>query len=391
MRKKKIYFECSALVADHFSGVGHYVKGIAQAWDNYIALPEHSLLQSQQKSRFNTVLFASKNRMNRLTKFRIEHMTKKSILLPARIIHKLLDKGVLPPLDLWFGRGTYFFTNFSRYPLFKSKSATVIYDISYEIVPQYADANNARYLSKIVRQAVSKSDLIITISNYTKKELVDFYNLNPKNVIVAYPAVDRSHFYKRSEWEIDKVKRKYSLPDNYILFVGNIEPRKNISLLIDAYTKLPKEYSDKHPLLLVGANGWLSEKIFEKLDKAEKNGYKIIRPNSYVDDSDIPAVYSGAFMLVYPSHYEGFGMPPLEAMSCGVPVVVSDNTSLPEVVGEAGILVKSTDQKGILDAMVKIMSEDSLRKSLIQKGYEQTKKFSWDASAQKIYKALLEL
>jgi len=391
MRTKKIYFECTALVADHFSGVGHYVKGIAQAWDRYLALPEHTILQNKKQARYATVLCASKNRMNNLDKFRLEHMRRQSILLPARILHKLLDSELLPPLDLWFGRGTYLFTNFARYPLFNSKSATIVYDISYEIVPQYADANNARYLSKIVRKAVSKSDLIITISNYTKNEIVEFYNINPRKVMVAYPAVDRRHFYRRSEWEIDRVKREYGLPDNYVLFVGNIEPRKNITTLIDAYTKLPHSYSNKAPLLLVGANGWLSEAIFDKLETAKQNGYAIVRPKTYIDDNDIPAVYSGASMFVYPSHYEGFGMPPLEAMSCGVPVITSDNTSLPEVVGSAALLVKSTDEKSITDAILKLMSTKTLRDSMVEKGYAQCQKFSWDKSAKKIYKSLLEL
>ena len=154
MRRKKIYFECTALVADHFSGVGHYVKGIAQAWNHYITLPEHAELQTKNQTRYTTVFCASKNRMKRLDKFRLDNIYRKAILPPARIVHKLLDSGMLPPLDLWYGRGTYLFTNFARYPLLNSKSATIVYDISYEVVPQYADANNAR-LSTVQTQLTS--------------------------------------------------------------------------------------------------------------------------------------------------------------------------------------------------------------------------------------------
>lgn len=378
-------------MADHFSGVGHYVQGIAQAWDRYLASPEHAVLQKEKHTRFATLLTASKNRMGQLHRFGLEYMQRKPLLPPARVLHKLLERGLMPPPDLWLGRGTYLFTNFARYPLLFSKSATVIYDLSYEIVPQYVDANNARYLSRMVRQSAQKSDLIITISNYTKQEIVNFYGLSPDKIIVAYPAVDRQHFYRRSDREVDRVKRKYDLPDNYVLFVGNIEPRKNITTLIDAYTKLPRQYADQSPLLLVGANGWLSDAIFEKLEAAKKTGYTVVRPSSYVDDADLPAVYSGALMLVYPSHYEGFGMPPLEAMSCGVPVITADNTSLPEVVGQAGILVKSTDAKGITAAIQKLMSDAALRDDLAEKGYAQSRKFSWDESARTIYRALVEL
>jgi glycosyltransferase involved in cell wall biosynthesis len=391
MRDKKIFFECNALVSDHFSGVGHYVKGIAQAWDRYIARPEHTLLQHRTHTRYTTVLCASQNRLPRLEKFQLEHMQRKALRLPIRIINNLLPRGLLPPLDLRLGKGVYFFTNFARFPLLRSKSATVVYDISYEVVTQYADANNARYLSKIVRKAVKKSDLIITISNHTKKELAQFYRLDPDKIIVAYPGVDRSHFYRRSEREIEQARHKYDLPGNYVLFVGNIEPRKNITGLIDAYTGLPRHYSNSSPLLLVGANGWLSDGVFEKLKASKQSGYTIVRPNAYIDDEDMPAIYSGASMLVYPSHYEGFGMPPLEAMSCGIPVIVANNTSLPEVVGDAGMLVESTDVKGITKAMVELMSDKSLRRSMVEKGYVQSRKFSWDKSAQKIYNALLEL
>lgn len=390
MRNRKIYFECTALVADHFSGIGHYVKGIAQAWEQYLSSPEHTKFQNQQQTRFTTMLCVSKKRIPRLNKFRLGLMRRKAMPFLARI-HKLLDYGLLPPIDLWLGRGLYLFTNFARYPLFGSKSATIVYDISFEVVPQFVDANNARYLSKVVRKAVKKSELIITISNYTKREIVKFYEVSPDKIIVAYPAVDRQDFYRRSAGEISKVKHKYGLPDNYVLFVGNIEPRKNITTLIDAYTKLPHNLSNKFPLLLVGANGWLSDAIFDKLEKAKQSGYSAVRPNSYIDDEDMPAVYSGASMLVYPSHYEGFGMPPLEAMSCGVPVIAADNTSLPEVVGEAGILVKSTDEKGITKAMKELMTDNNLRQKLVDKGYSQSKKFSWDASAQKIYRSLVNL
>ena len=391
MRSKKIYFECGALVADHFSGVGHYVMGIAKALDDFIGRPEHALLQAQSKTTDETILCVPRNHRARLNKFGFLNTKAKSFPFHSRILHKLVDNKLLPPLDTWFGRGTYLFTNFTRYPLWRAKSATVIYDISFELVPQFVDANNRRFLSKVVRQAVTKSNLIITISKSAKDEIANFYNIPPSKIIVAYPSVDRSLYYKRSPEEIKEIKIKYGLPDNYVLFVGNLEPRKNITTLIDAYTQLPLDVARKFPLLLVGANGWLSETIFEKLKEAEKAGYTIVRPNKYVNDRDLPAIYSGATMLAYPSHYEGFGMPPVEAMACGVPVITADNSSLPEAVGDAGIMVNSTDTKGISKAILQLMNDDSLRQQLTARGYEQVKKFSWDESAQKIYKALVEL
>lgn len=391
MRTEKIYIEAKALVSDHFSGVGHYVQGITEAIDRFVALPEHAQLQLHANKRFQNILFVPANRLDRLGKFRLTNMRSKGFPFPARIIDKSLNHNLFLPLDLWFGRGTYLFTNFSRWPLWRAKSATIVYDISFEVVPQFADANNRRFLSAMVRKSVKKSDLIVTISQHAKKELVEFYNLDPKNVLVAYPGIDRSVYYKRSTGEIDIIKEKYGLPDNFILFVGNIEPRKNIIGLIDAYLSLPVSLSKKHPLVLVGASGWLTEEIFSKVDAANKSGHVILRPNQYVADEDMPAVYSGASALVYPSHYEGFGIPPVEAMSCGVPVISADNSSLPEAVGEAGLLVKSTDTSAIANSIEKIVSDTSLRSELIEKGYAQSKKFSWDESGQLIYKAVVEL
>mgnify|MGYP000558691768 CR=1 FL=1 len=391
MRQKKIYFECGALIADHFSGVGHYVQGIAKALDDYISSPEYSELQLQHNSRYRTILWGPRHHMPRLAKFRFLNLRAKAFVIPSYFIDRLLYHNLIPPLDLWFGRGTYLFPNFSRFPLFRAKSATIIHDISFESVPQFVDANNRRFLSKMVRKAVNKSDLIITVSKHAKEELVNFYGIPPTKVVIAYPSVDRAIFYRRSPEEIETIKYQYGLPDNYVLFVGNIEPRKNISGLIEAYTKLPLELCQRHPLVLIGANGWLTEGIFDKITFYQKKGYPIVRPKQYVTDEDMPAIYSGAFMLVYPSHYEGFGIPPLEAMACGVPVVCADNSSLPEVVGNAALLIKSSDTKAITAAMNQLISQESLQKELIEKGCEQVKKFSWGSSAELIYKSLIKL
>ncbi len=391
MGRKKIYFETRALVADHFSGVGHYVLGIAKALDDYIGSPEHTQLQKEHNSDFDTILWAPRNHVSRLAKFKFLNLRSKAFPIPSYLIDRLLDNNLFPPLDLWPGKRVYFFTNFSRFPLLRAKSATVIYDTSFESVPQFVDANNRRFLSKIVKKSANKSDLIITISRHAKQDLVKFYGVPASKVIIAYPGVDRTIFYKRSPAEIAAVKYQYGLPDNYVLFVGNIEPRKNISGLIEAYTKLPLELCQRHPLVLIGASGWLTEEIFNKITTAQEKGYPIVRPKKYVADADIPAVYSGATILAYPSHYEGFGIPPLEAMACGVPVVCADNSSLPEAVGNAALLVKSTDTPAISKAIQKLLQDKDLRAGLIEKGYRQVPKFSWRDSAELIYKALMDL
>lgn len=391
MRHKKIYFEARALVADHVSGIGHYVQSVAKELDDYIGSPEHTNFELKNNTSYQTMIWAPRNHFARLHKFKFLNLRPKRFAISSHFIDRLLQKNLILPLDLWFGRGIYLFTNFSRYPLFSSKSATIIYDITFESVPQFVDDNNRRFLSKMVKRAVKKSEIIITISKHAKSEIVNFYGVPAEKIIIAYPAFDRSNYYKRSEEEISAIKHYYHLPDNYVLFVGNIEPRKNIGGLIDAYTSLPLELCQHFPLVLVGASGWLTDEIFKKIKDAKNLGYPIMRPSKYVQDSDMPAIYSGAVAFVYPSHYEGFGIPPLEAMACGIPVICADNSSLPEAVGEAAIMVKSTDTDSITRAIKQLLEDKTLREKLVKKGFEQINKFSWRTSAELIYKSVIGL
>lgn len=391
MRHKKIYFEGRALVADHVSGIGHYVQSIAKELDDYIGSPEHTNFELKNSASYQTTIWAPRNHFSRLHKFRFLNLKPKRFAISSHYIDRLLLKRLVLPLDLRFGRGVYLFTNFSRYPLMFSKSATIIYDTTFESVPHFVDDNNRRFLSKMVARAVQKSELIITISKHAKSEIVNFYKIPEHKVIIAYPSFDQSSYYKRSEEEMSAVKHYYHLPDNYVLFVGNIEPRKNIAGLIDAYTNLPLQLCQKNPLVLVGASGWLTDEIFAKIKDATTKGYPIVRPSKYVEDNDMPAIYSAAKVFVYPSHYEGFGIPPLEAMACGIPVICADNSSLPEAVGDAAVMVKSTDTDSITQAIKKVLDDEVLREELVKKGFKQIKKFSWAGSAELIYKSLVGL
>ena len=169
---------------------------------------------------------------------------------------------------------------------------------------------------------------------------------------------------------------------NYILFVGNLEPRKNLTSLIQAYTALPKSITDKYALLIVGAKGWLNNEIFDSILRARLEGYRILRPEGYVEDEDTPPIYSGASLLAYPSHYEGFGLPILEAMACGVPVIAGNNSSMPEVGGSAAKYVDSESIKEITTMMETVLKDKKLRETMTRKGFERTNEYSWEKSAQ---------
>jgi alpha-1,3-rhamnosyl/mannosyltransferase len=275
---------------------------------------------------------------------------------------------------------------------FSPSAGLVIFDLSYELHRQYSDEINAKFLSSGVRRSIKKTKKVIAISEYSRKELIEFYGIDKNKVIVATPATDPKLFYRRGGDEIDEVKRKYGIEGNYILALSNLEPRKNFSTLIEAYCRLPKSITDKTALLLVGVSGWKTDELFKDILKRVGSGYNIIRPAKYVLDNDRPAIISGAKMLVYPSHYEGFGMPPLEALACGLPVICADNSSLPEVVGSAAELISSNDTDALVVKMMNYLDNiDELTKKSIIDGPKQAEKFSWMKSAETILEAIKDV
>ncbi|MGH7193512.1 MAG: glycosyltransferase family 4 protein, partial [Candidatus Saccharimonadales bacterium] len=341
---KKIYVDGLGLVEGHFSGVGHYILGILQGLDELI---EQAKIKGETPPEVRVII--PYDTVRKFRKFGFRHIGYKRFPLSFRVMSSLWYRGWLPPIDLICGRGTYIFPRFVNMPLLFSRSVLVVFDLSFELHREYSDERNATFLSKGVRRSVKQARKVITISDNAKHEITEFYRVPGGKVAVATPATNPKVFYRRSPAEVKKVKAKYSIEGNYILALSNLEPRKNLEALIDVYCRLPKKITDDTGLLLVGVSGWKTDKLFETiLDKVDA-GYNIMRPNRYVRDDDIPAIISGATMLVYPSHYEGFGMPPLEALACGVPVISADNSSLPEVIGKAGTLVASNDRDALME------------------------------------------
>lgn len=375
---KKIYIDGLGLVEGHFSGVGQYILGILRGLDEII---EKAKFEGETPPQVKVIV--PYNTVYKFKRFHFKHIGHKTFPLSFRVMSGLWYRNKLPPIDLWCGRGVYIFPRFVSMPLAFSKSALVVFDLSFELHHQYSDERNARFLSKGVKRSVSRVQKVIVISKNVKRELEEFYGLESSKVVVATPATDPRMFYRRSPKEIKKVKNKYRIEGDYILALSNLEPRKNLSTLVEVYCQLPKKVTDKTGLLLVGVTGWKTEELFKDIIKRVEKGYNIIRPSKYVIDSDKPAIISGAKMLVYPSHYEGFGMPPLEALACGVPVITADNSSLPEVVGDAGQMVTSSDKGALLKAMSEHLENiDRLTEKTQLAGPTRASQFSWAKSAQ---------
>ena len=325
-----IQVDAFPLVDTHFSGVGHYTLGIVRALDEMAG-----------EGKLTYSLITPRGWAGRLAKHELEHY--KSIIkspIPNRVMRGFMKYHWRVPTDWLLGRGCYYFPSFLNWPLAGSRSSVVVHDVTYLAVPECVDKGNREYLERVVPFSIHNSKNIISVSQFSKDEIVKYYDLNPDNIYVAHPSVDRRHFYRRSKEEVHKVKAKYDIfSENYILSVGNVEPRKNYARLIKAYTSLPREITDKYPLVIIGAGGWNNQDVKSQIQKAKEDGYKIINPKQFVLDEDMPALYSGAQFFVFTPIYEGFGMPPLEAYACGTPVIASDVASVPEAAGDAAVYV----------------------------------------------------
>lgn len=369
-----IQVDAFPLVDTHFSGVGHYTLGIVRGLDELAA-----------EGKLTYSLVVPRHWGDRLKKYNLEHY-KKIVKnpVPNRIIRGFMKYRWPVPLDLFNGFGRYYFPSFLAWPMWFSKSTVVIHDVTYLAVPECVDKGNREYLERTVPFSLKNAQNIICVSEFSKSEIVKYYNTDPNKISVAHPSIDRTHFYKRSAEEIHKVKAKYDIfSENYILSVGNVEPRKNYGRLIDAYTQLPREITDKYPLVIVGAGGWNNDDVKAKMQEAKENGYKIINPKQFVLDDDMPALYSGAQFFIFAPIYEGFGMSPLEAYACGTPTIASNVTSVPEAAGEAAVYIDPYDVDDIRAKLEEMVEKTEADRSQFDEAMEaHLESLSWRNSAE---------
>ncbi len=269
----------------------------------------------------------------------------------------------------------------STLPLIHPRSVYTEHDVAWIYYPEIFTFTQRwfhKIFSWLARQSSTK---IISISNSTKKDLVNVYNVNPEKIVVVH------HGYTETEHNVNNLSKEVEdqLPEKYALFLSTLQPRKNLEFLIDAFRELKTEHPElPHKLVVVGKPGWKFESIIEKI-----NGNKdIVTYLGHISDSDRWPVYARADMFIHPSLYEGFGMWILEAFECGVPVAVSNNSSLPEVGGEAALYFDPTSKEDIKAVMLKVLTSETLRQELILKGKERLKEFGWKKCAQETLNVL---
>jgi glycosyltransferase involved in cell wall biosynthesis len=237
-----------------------------------------------------------------------------------------------------------------------------------------------------VRHSARRAAKILTLSEHTRRDIIETYGVDESRITAIPLAAPRHFSHIEDTRELQRVRHNYGIDGQYILSVGSIQPRKNLTRLVQAYSRVRASLRDKQTetewpkLVLVGKHAWLYDETLRALNETGVADSVIL--TGYVPETDLPALYSGALCFVYPSYFEGFGLPPLEAMKCGAPVIVGDRTSLPEVVGDAALTVDPFDVSSIAGAIEKLINDSGLRRELSVKGQQRAETFDWRKTAQ---------
>lgn len=301
------------------------------------------------------------------------------------VIYRLIWSYIPIPYSLFFREKadiTVFF-NYVIPPGVKGRKVAFIHDMGYKACPEAVRHKTRKFLEVSLKKSCKRADKIITISEFSKNEIIKYLNVDADKIEVIPLGVDFEKYhtnYRKSQ--INNVKEKYHIYDKYILYLGTIEPRKNLEKLILAYAALDKECEDVPQLVLAGKKGWLYDSILSTVETLNlKSKVKFV---GYVASEDTPVLLNGATMFTFPSIYEGFGLPILEAMACGIPVLTADAASMPEVAGDAAVLVNPYDIDNIKNGMKEILNNQDLREDLIKKSKIRVGQYTWERTANRL-------
>ncbi len=261
-----------------------------------------------------------------------------------------------------------------------TRTLLTVHDLSFMHYPETFVPPLRRYLERVVPRSIARADLVLADSAHTRSDIISLFGAPPDKVQVLYSGVHPRFCPEPEPGERERLRDRYNIGDQpYVLSVGTIQPRKNYVRLIQAFAHLPTctLRAANLQLLIGGGKGWLYQDIFAE---AEKHGNRV-RLLGFVDDADLPALYRNAALFAFPSLYEGFGLPVLEAMACGAPVVCSNGSSLPEVAGDAALLVDPHDTDALAQAMARALEDADLRQKMIACGFAQAARFTWEQAA----------
>lgn len=379
----KINFDAEPICAPQPTGVGmveiELCKRIVKEYpENEYLLTFFSLRGTKEKKE------RIKNRTGANVKV-------KAFPLLSSGLYKMISTVLPLPYRMFFGGKsdvTHFFNFIIPFGV-KGKKICTIHDLAFKRYPETVTLKTRKFLEYRIKKTIKRADKIVVVSKFTADELTELYGVSPDKIAVIYNGVDFDLYNGNTDrGRIDEVLQKRNLEyGKYFFYLGTIEPRKNIYRMIGAYAacvkRLKAEGKEVPKLVLGGKLGWYYDEILERIKK--ENIEDSIRLLGYVDETEKPALYSGCLAFLFPSLYEGFGLPIAEAMACGAPVLTANSTSLAEIAENNAILCDPLSENDIAEGMYRLATEPDTREKLSQSGMEHVKRFTWDASSEKLY------
>ncbi len=363
---KKIAIDCISLLSPK-TGIGRYT------YENAKRLIEYKEYEWRlYYGFFSKKLYGKENGITRV----------KSLMTRRSFLKKAAKKSIVLYTKYLYNQNfdLYWQPNYIPDPVVKSKKCVVsVHDFSFILNPSWHPKERVEFFDKYFFKNIKRADRIITGSNYSKKEVEKFTGFEKDRIEVIYHGVDHKVYKEYPKEILEGFKKKLSLPDKFFLFVGSVEPRKNLSYLIKAYLELPKFIKNEYKLLIIGFEGWENKDIKKMMEKERDNIFYM----GFLSDIKLAFIYNLASLFIYPSLYEGFGLPPLEAMACKTPVITSSVSSLPEVCKDGALYIDPLDESDLIDKILKFVDDEKLQYDLIEKGYNRSKLFSWDKASKK--------
>ena len=315
------------------------------------------------------------------------HARWATLPVSARLAAVLWHRLKVPAPVEWFAgqMDVFHATNYLLPPLKQARGVVTVHDLSFLRHPEWADPRLVSYLSRAVPAAVARADLVTADCEFVKEELRTYLGLPPEKVAVVYGGVSESFRPIEDPEALRQVQARYCLPHQYLLTVTRLEARKNIPGLLRAYRLLLDRSHVEAPLVIGGGPGWGFEKVLQTVEELELSDK--VRFLGHIPDPDLQPLLAGAALFVYPSFYEGFGLPPLEAMACGAPVIAGNTSCFPEVLGDAALLVPPDDPDALCKAMELLLESEDLRRDLRCRGMARARQFTWAAAAQQLLSA----
>lgn len=299
---------------------------------------------------------------------------------PGRLMRRCWNTLRWPPFDMLAGPAdVYHFPNFIIPPLSRGRGIATIHDLSFMAYPRFAEDRNLTYLTALISDTASRADAIITDSTFSAAEISERLSVDMNRIFPIHLGISEK-FAPASPEAVGRERRKLGLDRPYVLTVSTIEPRKNIEFLVRVFEQMT---GFDGCLVVAGMKGWKYEPILKRMRDSSRA--RDIRHLEYVSDEELPALYSGAELFFFPSLYEGFGLPPLEAMACGTPVIASTSASLPEVLGDGALAISGFDAETWASEALRILSETSERQAMIERGLRQAARYTWRETARRTW------